>query len=89
MTVRYARHIQLDLAGPSCGAAIDGTSASASDGIPRFSHADGTGRLETLTTGGSLHFYNVMGCAGLFVNNDPLTVSATFPLSPKQSIVSP
>jgi hypothetical protein len=68
---------------------IDGTSATASDGRLNFSYADGTGRLATLTTGGSLHFYDVKGCLGLFDNNDPLTVGATFPLSPKQSITSP
>ena len=82
-------HIQLGLGGPSCSATIDGTGATASDGILDFSYADGTGHLETLTTGGDLHFYHVMGCAGLFASNDPLTVSATFPLSPKQSITSP
>lgn len=82
-------HIRLGLAGPSCSAVIDGTSAIASDGILKFSYSDGTGRLETLTIGGDLHFYNVMGCAGIFGDNDPLTVTATFPLSPKQTITSP
>ena len=55
----------------------------------KFGYTDGTGRLTTLTTGGNLHFYNVTGCAGLFNNNDPLTISGTFPLSPKQAITSP
>jgi hypothetical protein len=55
----------------------------------KFSYTDGTGRLTTLTTGGNLHFYNVTGCAGLFNDNDPLTISGTFPLSPKQAITSP
>ena len=82
-------HMRSDLSGPSCSAVIDGTSATASDGRLNFSYADGTGRLATLTTGGSLHFYDVKGCLGLFDSNDPLTVGATFPLSPKQSITSP
>jgi hypothetical protein len=55
----------------------------------RFSYTDSTSRLKILTTGGNLHFYNVMGCAGLWNNNDPLTMSGTFPMSPKQKITSP
>jgi hypothetical protein len=82
-------HMQIMLGGPSCQSMISGTSATANDGHVKFSYANGTGRLTTLTTGGNLHFYNVMGCAGLFNSNDPLTVSGTFPLSPKQKITSP
>jgi len=82
-------HMQIMLGGPSCQSLISGTSATANNGHVRFSYADGTGRLTTLTTGGNLHFYNVMGCAGLFNTNDPLTVSGTFPLNPKQKITSP
>jgi hypothetical protein len=82
-------HMQIMLGGPSCQSLISGTSATANNGHVRFSYADGTGRLTTLTTGGNLHFYNVMGCAGLFNNNNPLTISGTFPLSPKQKITSP
>lgn len=82
-------HMRILLGGPSCQAVIDGTSATASDGHVKFSYSDGTGRLTTLTTGSNLHFYNVKGCAGLFDDNDPMTISATFPLSPKQSVTSP
>jgi len=55
----------------------------------KFSYADSTGRLKILTSGGNLHFRNVMGCAGLWNTGDPLTVSGTFPLSHKQAITSP
>jgi hypothetical protein len=82
-------HMQIMLGGPSCRSLISGTSATANDGHVRFSYADGTGRLTALTTGGNMHFYNVTGCAGLFNDNDPLTISGTFPLSPKQKITSP
>jgi hypothetical protein len=82
-------HMRIQFSGPSCTAVIDGSSATASDGHLRFRYANGTGRLATRTTGGNLNFYDVKGCLGLFNNNDPLTVSATFPLSPKQSITSP
>jgi hypothetical protein len=82
-------HMQIMLGGPSCQSMISGTSATANDGHVRFRYANGTGRLTILTTGGNLHFYNVTGCAGLFHSNDPLTISGTFPLSPKQAITSP
>ena len=51
--------------------------------------ADSAAVLTTLTTGGNLHVYDVTGCAGLFNDNDPLTISGTFPMSPKQAIISP
>ena len=82
-------HIQMQFAFPSCTAVIDGTSATASNGRVRFRYADGTGHLTTLVTGGGLHFYHVSGCAGIVLTNDALTVSATFTLSPKQTVTSP
>jgi hypothetical protein len=82
-------HLQMRLGGPSCTAVLSGTGATATDGHVKFSYTDSTGRLRILNTGGNLHFYNVAGCAGLWNNNDPLTVSGTFPLSPKQTIARP
>jgi hypothetical protein len=82
-------HIEIRLAGPSCAAVIDGTSAAASDGIVKFTYTNSTAVLKPLATGGNLHFYNVSGCLGLFLNGDPVTLSATFTVSPKQAITSP
>jgi hypothetical protein len=82
-------HLQMQLLGPGCSAVLGGTSATASDGHVRFSYTDSTGRLKTFTTGGNLHFYNVTGCAGLWNTGDPLTISGSFTLSPKQRITSP
>jgi hypothetical protein len=84
-------HVQTHLKGNafSCYAVIDGTTATASDGIVKFSYADATGRLKLLTTGGDLHFYHVKGCAGLLRSGDPATLSATFTMSQAQTITSP
>lgn len=82
-------HLQMQLGGPSCTAVLGGSSATAVDGHVKFRYTDSTGRLKILTTGGNLHFYNVVGCAGLWNTGDPLTISGTFPLSPKQAITSP
>jgi hypothetical protein len=82
------RHARPLIAGSAAALAAT-LGATAIDGHVRFSYTDSTGRLKILTTGGNLHFYNITGCAGLWNNNDPLTVSGTFPMSPKQKITSP
>lgn len=82
-------HLHIGVFKPDCHALVDGTSGTAGDGIVRFTYTNSTAKLKALTTGGNLHFYNVQGCAGLFRNSDPATVSATFPVSPKQVITSP
>ena len=82
-------HLQMHLTGPNCTAVLGGSSATAIDGHVKFSYTNSTGRLKVLTTAGNLHFYNVMGCAGLWNTGDPLTISGAFPLNPKQAITSP
>jgi hypothetical protein len=82
-------HLRITVSNPGCSGVIDGTSATASDGLVRFHYTDSTGNLTVLTSGGTLHFYNVRGCAGLFNRGDTATLSATFTLSPKQAITSP
>jgi len=82
-------HMQIKASTNSpCSFVIDGTGATAKDGMLTFTYTDSTGRL-TPRTGGKLHSYNVIGCAGLFNNGDPVAISATFTLSPKQTITSP
>lgn len=82
-------HLQIRFSFPSCTAVIDGTSGVASDGTVKFSYSDRTGVLRLRTSGGNLHSYNVKGCAGLINTGDSATISATFTVSPKQSITSP
>ena len=82
-------HLHVDLSAGGCSVAVDGTGATASDGFVTFTYTNPTAKLKTLTTGGNLHIYIVRGCAGLFRNHDPATLSATFAVSQKQSITSP
>ena len=82
-------HLHIGVFEPGCHAVADGTSGTAGDGIVRFTYTDSTAKLKALTTGGSLHFYDVQGCAGLVRNSDPATLSAAFTVSPKQAITSP
>jgi hypothetical protein len=54
-----------------------------------FQYTNSTGKLKVLTTGGNLHIYKVVGCAGLIASGDALTFSGTYTASPKQTITSP
>jgi hypothetical protein len=76
--------------GHGCSARIDGPSAAADDGRVVFTYTDRTGQLTLLTTGGNLHFHEVSsGCFGIFKDGDPATLSATYTMTPKQTITSP
>jgi hypothetical protein len=68
---------------------VDGTSAGADDGQVTDTYTNSTAKMNILTTGGNLHFYNVSGCLGLFRNGDSVTFSASYTLSPAQTITSP
>jgi hypothetical protein len=82
-------HLQIGFSGTACTAVIDGTSGTASDGIVKARYTNSTGRLQTRTTGGNLHFYHVSGCAGLLRTGDPATIRVIITLSPSQKITSP
>jgi hypothetical protein len=84
-------HMRITLTGPGCKAVIDGTGATARDGHVRFRYAGATGRLTVLTAGSGLRFFDVLGCAsaGSISDGDPVTISATFAVTPKQAITSP
>jgi hypothetical protein len=50
-------------------------------------YTNGTGTLKVLTTGGNLHFY-LSTCPSIR-NGDHATLSASYPIVPKQTITSP
>jgi hypothetical protein len=69
---------------------IDGTGATADDGLVAFRYTDSTGQLTVLTTGGNLHFSGVTsGCLGIVKDGDPATLSVTYTVTPEQAITSP
>jgi hypothetical protein len=77
------------MSGFGCNAPIAGTSAS-TFGKVAGEYANSTHKLDIITSGGTLHFYNVSsGCLGLWNDKDPLTVSGTYTITPKQAITSP
>ena len=79
--------IHAALTGPGCSAVVDGTGATADNGMVSATYS--TGALKVLTTGGNLHIYNVSGCAGLIRSGDSTTFSGTYAVSPRQTITSP
>jgi hypothetical protein len=81
--------VHIGWAGPGCTAAIDGTSATANDGVAGFSYTNGTRTMKLLASGGNLHFRYVHGCAGLIVTGDRATITGTFTVTPPQQITSP
>jgi hypothetical protein len=78
--------IDATLTGPSCSAEVDGTAAGADDGTVKAHYTNSTGKLKILTTGGNLHIYDVVGCAGLINSGDATTFTATYTVSPTQTI---
>lgn len=78
--------IHAKLSGPSCSAVVDGTKATANNGMVKATYTNSTGKLTVLPSGGNLHIYNVKGCAGLINSGDPSNFSGSYALSPKQTI---
>lgn len=79
---------------PACSGIIDGTSATAGNGLVRFSYQDNIGFLLTLFAGARLHLFNVSGCGGLLNSGDALSFRAGFALGTSKgdhvtSITSP
>jgi hypothetical protein len=78
--------IDATLSGPSCSATVDGTAAGADNGEVKATYTNSTGKLKVLATGGNLHVYDVSGCSGLINDNDATEFTATYTVSPKQTI---
>jgi hypothetical protein len=77
--------IKSHLSGPSCSADVAGTTAT-TPGTVKATYTNSSGVLKVLTTGGTLHVYNVSGCAGLINSGDATTFSGSYTISPKQTV---
>lgn len=71
-----------------CSATIAGTSAT-TPGTVKATYTNSTGVLKVKPTGGTLHVWNVSGCEGLINSGDPITMSAAYKVSPRQTMTSP
>jgi hypothetical protein len=80
--------IKATLNGPSCTASVAGTTATTA-GTVKATYTNSTHKLKILTTGGTLHVWNVSGCAGLINSGDATTFSGSYTITPAQTITSP
>ncbi len=80
--------IHATLTGPSCSAVVDGTGATANNGMVTATYTNSTGKLAT-TGAGNLHIYKVVGCAGLINSGDGTSFKGSYTVTPKQTITSP
>jgi hypothetical protein len=88
VTTGFISGIESTLTGPSCSAFVAGTTAT-TPGKVKVTYTNGTGVLKVLASGGTLHVWNVAGCAGLINSGDATQFSGSYTVSPKQKITSP
>jgi hypothetical protein len=87
-TTGFINGIKSKLSGPSCSANVGGATAG-SKGKVKVTYKNSTGKLSVLATGGNLHVFNVVGCAGLINSGDATQFVGTYTVTPKQTIKSP
>lgn len=80
--------IKATLTGPSCSASVAGTTAT-TPGTVKATYTNSTHKLKILAGGGTLHVWNVSGCAGLINSGDATTFVGTYTITPAQTITSP
>jgi hypothetical protein len=83
------RHIHFAVSSTSCSFVIDGTGPTAHNGKVRVAYTNGTARLKVLSTGSTLHAWNVSGCFGLINSGDGGSVTSSYKIAPAQTITSP
>jgi hypothetical protein len=83
-------HGSFSVSAISCSATIDGTGATAHNGMVKAKFSNAKDTLKVLATGGNLHLYNVSsGCAGAVSSGDAVNWTAGYKLTPAQKITSP
>jgi hypothetical protein len=80
------------LSGSGCTLTLSGTKDT-TPGEIESEYINSTHKLKIITSGSTLHVHNVSsGCAAAGVvwnNGDPMTISGTYTVAPKQAITSP
>jgi len=72
-----------------CSFVIDGTGATANNGMVKVTYNNGTHVLKILPKNGNLHLYNVNGCLGLVNSGDAASITSAYKITPAQTITSP
>lgn len=71
-----------------CGFTVDGTSGTADNGTVKVSYANSSHALKILPKKSTLHIYNVTGCLGAVSSGDAVSISASYKITPAQTITS-
>jgi hypothetical protein len=83
-------HGTISVSAISCTATIDGTGATAHNGMVKATFTNGTNTLKVLATGGNLHIYNPSsGCNGAVSNKDAVNFTGGYKFTPKTTITHP
>jgi hypothetical protein len=84
-------HATLSASSLGCSATIDGTGATAHNGMVKAKFSNKTNTLQVLATGGNLKLYHVSGgcSAGNIHSGDLVNFTGSYKLTPKQTITSP
>jgi hypothetical protein len=88
VTTGHISGIRSHLSGPGCSADVAGTTAT-TPGKVKVTYTNSTHKLKVAAGGGTLHVFNVNGCAGLIANGDATQFTGTYTVSPAQTITSP
>lgn len=80
--------IKAILTGPSCKADVGGTTKT-NTGTVAVTYSNKTHKLVVLSSGGTLHIWNVNGCLGVIKNGDVSQFSGTYLVKPTTTITSP
>jgi hypothetical protein len=78
--------IHFTVSSSECDATIDGTSGTAHNGKVAVTYTNKTATLKILTTGSTLHVWDVKGCLGAISDGDSGYISASYTISPAQTI---
>jgi hypothetical protein len=83
-------HGTISVSAISCSATIDGTGATAHNGMVQATFSNATNTLTVSATGGNLHIYNPSsGCTGAVGNKDAVNWTGAYKFNTKQTITSP
>jgi hypothetical protein len=86
---RYGQRIHATLAGKSCHATVDGTSATANDGQTQIHFHNSLDKLKIRTQFSNLHRYDVTACPSWMKTGNAVAISVAYRLTPAQTITHP
>jgi hypothetical protein len=78
--------VHITFSSSACSGTLDGTSATAQNGVFEVNYINSTHDMYIRAAGGTLKAYKLRGCTGLFQNGDRFTLATTFAVTPKQTI---